>query len=351
MGGFEMRGKHTSPAWTVVAVVAVLGLFVGAGGAVAVQTVSSWHHGGVGTAVLAGPEVRPWAGPIVNGTVTFVETGLPAKVLASKGWYVTLNETQAHPTTNTTTFIWRVGPSGYLVRGPAGYDASTGSGSASGVVNVTTNGTQINVAFTKGPTVDLRVTWAGCAGGFCEPHPWGLSNYAGTGFCPPPSLLVGGGGARACVTPDPWPCQFNVTYCMAGHGTTLVRDLSPGTYGVDGATIHGWVDVMTVNGKVVSSTGPVNLSITKNTAVKLSFSYPYNLTFTEGGLPNNTTWSVTIHGVTESGAAGSAIIFSLPNGTYKFVAVGPAGYVWPPGHGSISYHGGESIELLFSEKK
>ena len=75
------------------------------------------------------------------------------------------------------------------------------------------------------------------------------------------------------------------------------------------------------------------------TAWKVAPRYP--VTFTESGLPSGSTWNVTLHGVTKSGLAGSAITFSEPNGTYAYTLTGPSGYrlVSPGATGTVTVAG------------
>ena len=76
----------------------------------------------------------------------------------------------------------------------------------------------------------------------------------------------------------------------------------------------------------------------------------FPVTFTESGLPSGSTWNVTLHGVTLSGSAGSAITFSEPNGTYAYTLTGPYGYqlVSPGATGTVTVAGSPDTVVVSS---
>ena len=82
------------------------------------------------------------------------------------------------------------------------------------------------------------------------------------------------------------------------------------------AQIYGGDDCLTWAGQVLATAvqpGPA----------------PYPVGFVEQGLPDGTTWNVTINGVTAQGTVvdqNSSIGFNLPNGTYGYTIGSPRGY-------------------------
>lgn len=73
----------------------------------------------------------------------------------------------------------------------------------------------------------------------------------------------------------------------------------------------------------------------------------YDVTFSENGLPADTSWSVTLGGSTQSST--SSIVFSEKNGTYAF-SVGPvSGYAPSPATGNVTVNGAlQSKTITFS---
>jgi thermopsin len=68
----------------------------------------------------------------------------------------------------------------------------------------------------------------------------------------------------------------------------------------------------------------------------------YAVTFTEGGLPTTTDWSVSIDGLSGTAAAGSPIAFSFPDGTYDYGAGAVAGYLCSDPNGTVTVNGGST---------
>ncbi len=69
-----------------------------------------------------------------------------------------------------------------------------------------------------------------------------------------------------------------------------------------------------------------------------SSSRTYTVTFTEGGLPSGTSWSVTLRGTTQSSTS-SSIAFTEANGTYAFTVGAVSGYTASPSSGSVTVNG------------
>ncbi len=64
---------------------------------------------------------------------------------------------------------------------------------------------------------------------------------------------------------------------------------------------------------------------------------PFDVVFTESGLPKGTSWSVALHGVPESSST-SKITFAEDDGTYPFSTSAP-GYGGTPASGSVTVNG------------
>jgi len=64
----------------------------------------------------------------------------------------------------------------------------------------------------------------------------------------------------------------------------------------------------------------------------------YDVSFSETGLASG-TWSVDLAGITSSAAAGSPIVFAMPNGTWSYSIVAVAGLLVSPASGSVLVRG------------
>lgn len=71
----------------------------------------------------------------------------------------------------------------------------------------------------------------------------------------------------------------------------------------------------------------------------------YLLTFSESGLPNGTSWYVTLNGSTHSSTTDN-ISFSLANGTYPFAVATVSGYTPSPSSGSLLVSGSNFSENI-----
>jgi YVTN family beta-propeller protein len=92
-----------------------------------------------------------------------------------------------------------------------------------------------------------------------------------------------------------------------------------------------------------------NLSV-NGTAANLSIRFlpppRYNVTFSESGLPNGTSWSVSVNGTTTTG--NGSLRVSLTNGSYSFAVGGVAGYTSHPPTGALEVNGSDqNVSLAF----
>ena len=107
------------------------------------------------------------------------------------------------------------------------------------------------------------------------------------------------------------------------------------------------VAVDDLNGNIyVTNSGSENVSV---------LGYPVNstyaVTFTEAGLPQGVSWSVTLNGTTESGPVSGTtgtIEFTEPNGTYPYTIGTVSGYTSSPSSGTVDVNGSnKQISIQF----
>lgn len=217
----------------------------------------------------------------LNYSVSVNETGLPADLVATRGWTASLYGISNHTLSASAGFRLPNGTYGLLVTGPAGY-ASNASG------HLTVHGaTHLTVAFLRGRTLTLTFLEHGLAKG----QPWCVEVNA------EPSCSVTGSVKYSGLAPESY--TYGVGSPLAGQ--TIVARL-------------GTTDVALTGGAVAA------IELTSSARVALTFTYPYTVTFTETGLASG-SWSVTIRGQTRTAGSGDAIAFELANGTYRY-AVG-----------------------------
>jgi len=74
----------------------------------------------------------------------------------------------------------------------------------------------------------------------------------------------------------------------------------------------------------------------------------FSATFNETGLPNGTTWSISLNGSTHAGATAS-LLFALKNGTYNYSVTPPTGFSVVPKNGSVTIQGSNrSFSVVFN---
>jgi len=256
----------------------------------ATDALGSWSNATATVTVLPRPTF----------TVTFGESGIPAKSLAKHGWTVELNGTVKHSNSATIGFSGMLnGSYSRLVTGPSGYISSaTRSVLVSGP-------TSVPVAFSKGRTVTLT---------FGEK---GLPKTSGV-------------TQRWCVVVDgDQQCSMK--------SSQKYTNLTPGTY--------AYAVVSPLTGQnITAKTGPQavptsgQIPIPASGKISLSFVYKYAITFTESGTYSG-TWSVTLKGLPKSNATGDPIVFYLPNGTYHFAIAPIPGHRVTPASGHVIVSG------------
>lgn len=254
---------------------------------------------------------------VATDPVNFTETGLPAKTLAKDGWTVVLNGVLAWSSTATISLsVYSTGTYPLVVTGPSGY--RTGAGGTQTV----TGPTDVAVTFAKGKSAALTLT-------FRE------SGLPSTGRKTVQSWCVALDGYAECSTTAslkfrtlaPTSYAFAVQSPLAGQNLTQ-KVGSTVTYGPDG-----------------------EIALTRSATVHLTFAYRYAVTFTESGLTGG-SWSVTVHGVTETKPYDDPIVFNETNGTYGYKVAGIAGYANSGVPSKVTVSGGPaSVAVTFTPKR
>ena len=205
--------------------------------------------------------------------LTFTETGLPPKVLESKGWTVVLSGVPLRTTLDALSVGATNGTFPVLIEGPSGFVTSpSGTVSVRGTTNVT-------VSFVKGKAVTLTFAEKGVSSG----RSW-------------------------CASVNDY------VQCSSTSKRLKFGDLAEGTYSY--AMVEPTQNATMRLGKTaVPLSG--TLDVSRSEKLSLAYLYTYGVKFTETGLASG-TWAVTVKGSTETAPAGTAIHFSLPNGTYAF---------------------------------
>jgi YVTN family beta-propeller protein len=302
--------------------------------------------------------------------VSFTTTGLPA----GTSWSVTLTGMTQTSTGSTIAFSEPNGTYAYSIGFVPGYMASPSSGSVT--VNGGTVSTTITFTAVPPPTYDVTFTETSLPAGtswlvtlagttqtstgstitFSKPdgtYAYTMGQVAGSTVSPSSgSVTVNGGSASVSITftavpPPTYPVSFAETGLPAGTswsvtlaGTTqtsttgtIVFSEADGTYAYSIASVSGYTASPSSGSVTVNGVG-VSTSITF-TAVPPP---TYDVSFTETGLPVGTSWTVTLAGTTHI-STGSAITFTMPDGTYAYAIGSVPGFSTAPGSGSIDVHG------------
>ena len=237
----------------------------------------SWAAIGGSFEVANAPVAEPVPFHLLTYAVRVTESGLPASVLADHGWTVVLNGTVLRSRTATISFLSV--PNGsypWLVGGPSGFRSSTVAHPTMTVAGPTS----VPVTFSSGKTATLTFKEKGL--------PKGQS----------------------------WSVELRGWGVLSSKGSLAYLNLTPGTYSYAVTSpLAGQKITGKVGKTVVGPTGSLN--VTASESVSLQFAYPYAVTFTETGLTTETTWWVTIHGVTVTSTT-TSLEFNLTNGTYGY---------------------------------
>ncbi len=340
-------------------------------------------HPSSGTVTVAGKGVSvpiafaPVVAPVYP--VVFGETGLPTGTL----WSVTLNSVAASSTTATIEFNETNGTYSYVVGTVVGFTATP----TSGMIGVSGPGASLSVGFNPTPVPTYPVTFAetglplgtnwtltfngsatatnGSMLSFVEPngsYPFAVGTVPGYGVTPSSGTvsLSGAGANVSLVFAALPPAEYSVGFqesglpnatlwsvtlngTLAASNTTLVEfNETNGTYSYSVGAVPGY-SATPASGSVTVNALPVSLAV----AFVANPPSSYPVLFQESGLPNGTSWSVTLNG-TLGGSNTTSVAFSETNGTYPFVVGTVPGFAATPSSGSVVVAGsGLSVPLAF----
>jgi hypothetical protein len=221
----------------------------------------------------------------VEFSLAFSEIGIPPAALARAGWIVELGGVTQRSGIPTMGFVAPTGTYSILITGPSGFQSSV----PPGTFTVASN-SSAEVSFHRAPTVTL--TFA----------------------------------AHGLVHQQPWCVRVNQEGWCTILSTLKYEGLPPGSYSY--GALRPTVG-QTISARIGSTTLPPvgNLTLSRSERVDLRFEYSVPVTFDESGLRGG-NWSVTVHGVRLAGAAGTPLVVSLANGTYRITVHSVKGYVF-----------------------
>jgi hypothetical protein len=303
--------------------------------------------------------------------VTFSETGLPSGYT----WYVNMS-TSSGPLTGTsyTVDLFNASYSFKIASLDKSYSASPQSGtftvagspitesitfslvtytvsfSESGLPSSTT----WYVNLTNGQTFSSTTTSIS----FSEPN--GTYNYsvatvnkAYKAVSYPGQFIVSGGTVNVAIVFSEY--TYYVNFSEAGLPTNTMWSVT--LNGVTNSSQSDLIVFQEINGTYSYSIGsvtnyvstPSSGSVTvsgASTSVFITFSYVYNVVFTENALPSGKTWSVTFNGVQKSSST-SSITFNSPTGTFAYSVSPPAYFGASPSSGYVDVTGNMSVSITF----
>lgn len=236
-------------------------------------------HGNV--SVTSGNVVVAVDWSAVTFPVTFTEVGLPS----GTNWSVTAENQSEYSSGPTIVFAAPNGTLGYTVGPVPGFAPTVPAGS------VTVNGAPQNLTVTF-RAVNYTVTYAES----------GLPS--GTSW----SLTVGGVGRST-------------------SGASVAYSLSNGTYAFRVGPVAGYFATPSGGNTTVAGS---------SVSVSIVFApFAFGVSFTETGLPANTSWSVDVNQVRYSSTS-PTISVSEPNGTYAFTVGNVSGFSSTPSSGNVT---------------
>lgn len=306
-----------------------------------------------GTLVVAGSSltVDIAFAPVVEYSITFVESGLPDGTF----WSVSLfgqgqgagggNDSQFAPACGS--FSWNGSTNASITfevpNGTYGFEVgnvSNGSGlyvAAPSNGSVTVNGTDavVSVTFSTVPQFAVSFVASGVAVSAWAVTLWSSSN----GWFENET----NGSSVGFVVPD-GSYAFSVYVLANDSAGQIVATPANGTVDVNGSSV--------------------------TVAIHFGLLQLYTVTFSESGLPNGTFWSVELFGGAGqnftpfgpvpgcgfffwNGSTNASIAFALPNGTFNFsvgnVSLGSSEYVPSPANGSVVVSGADvSVTIVFA---
>jgi photosystem II stability/assembly factor-like uncharacterized protein len=128
---------------------------------------------------------------------------------------------------------------------------------------------------------------------------------------------------------------------LSTYGKSIIFNEYYGNYSFAMLPVLGYHTNKT-KGQVLAYSNYVNISIIFNQNV-------YNVTFIESGLSPNTTWSVTLNGITLSSTT-NTITFNEPNGTYSYTIHLPSGYHSNNAKGQVNVSGNSETATFTAQQ-
>ena len=195
-----------------------------------------------------------------------------------------------------------------------------------------------------------------------------LLDWSDSGYCSSPKTLDGHPYNYTLERPDPTgiPCigprdhiriwdmgyspVFGVWSVASAHHEHTSYDTFPPHHVIDSwqraqadvvTSFLAGQETTTVSNYTLGNAGSYQGVFYDGNATMIKLKPPtarFPVIFTENGLSNQTSWSVTIDGVTMTSPR-PAIVFAEPNGTYSFTVGGPAGFNVSPPSGKILVNG------------
>ncbi len=258
---------------------------------------------GAGFTVVASPVTVPitYAGNLAaTWPVTFTASGPPL----GTSWGVTVTTSTGPVTlTNTTQNLT------FYVKNnttyPVTFSVPSGDVAPAALASVAVNNSSVNVTVPITPTADAFPL-----------------TFKETG-----------------LDPTAWSVSIaNLT--VTSTGTSLTFELPNGTFVWTLPAVGGY------NATVTSGSATVNGTSTKSEAVAFT-PVLYAIQFFQSGLPAGLAWNVTI-GLASPSSISYQLTFFLPNGTYPFSVLSPAGFGSGPSNGSLVVDGaGVQQTLVF----
>lgn len=232
-------------------------------------------------------------------SVTFTETGLPTDT----SWAVTFNGTSSGATSPSSIVFSGFSNATYAfaVAGVVGYQATPSSG------NIQVQGSDLTEMITFAP--------------------------------PPPSEYTVTFTERGLASGSAYRVTLNGTLQSANAPTSILFTGYPnGTYPFIVGSVAGY--------RANLSSGNLTIHGADRT-VAIGFTPLYNVTFSESGIPNGTSWNVRFNGTTMSIAAPTSLTFTgFANGSYPFVVGGVTGYRSTPSSGTVNVTGRTADEAI-----
>lgn len=134
---------------------------------------------------------------------------------------------------------------------------------------------------------------------------------------------------------------------LTSTGASVTFQKSAGNYPFTVSPVAGY-EVAPSSGTVTVAAQAVTVELAFEVSPSPSGPAKYELTFDESGLPAGTSWAVTANN-TQQTSTGTAVSFSLPNGSYTYSIGSVLGYGASPRGGSVTVSGANhAVAVQFS---